>query len=133
MDTTVFDGGMAITGRVPVYLNGAKAELIVVILYDDANPNGIGKIAGARMVYGDNVTEAVAKEVPLKNGDRIDFLCDYYTYAGEYSDTYMLGDQWVYDGTYTVNDVYIPDAQYASAMYVFTDIYNNEYWTPVLP
>ena len=133
MDTTVFDGGMAITGRVPVYLNGARAELIVVILYDDANPNGVGQIAGARMVYSDGVTEAVAKEVPLKKGDRIDFLCDYYTYSGEYSDTYMLGDQWVYDGTYTVNDVYIPDAQYASAMFVFTDIYNNEYWTPVLP
>jgi hypothetical protein len=133
MDTTVTDSTYIVTGRVPIYLNGARAELIIVITGDSNHADGVAQIAGARMVYTSGETEAVAKEVPLKIGDRIDFLCDYYTYAGEYSDTYMLGDQWIYDGTYTVNDVYIPDAQYASAMYVFTDIYNNEYWTPVLP
>ncbi len=132
-DTTQFDGGFTVTGRVPVLLNGARAELIIVITYDSASPNGLGRIAGARMIYGEDVTETVTKDVVLKNGDRIDFLCDYYTYDGQYSDTYMMGDQWVYDGTYTVNDVYIPDPQYASVMYVFTDIYGSEYWTPVLP
>ncbi len=133
MDTTVYDGGMVITGRVPVLLNDQRAELIIVIVYDDAHPYGAAQIAGARMIYTDDTTETVAKDVVLKNGDRIDFLCDYYTYAGEYTDTYMMGEQWVYDGNYTVGDVYIPDPQYASAMYVFTDIYANEYWTPVLP
>ena len=29
----------------------------------------------------------------IKEGDKIDFLCDYYTLNNEYNDSYMLGDQ----------------------------------------
>ena len=68
----------------------------------------------------------------LIEGDVIDFICDYYTLEGEYQDSYMLGDAWTYDGDVTISNVYI-DADNASPMYLFTDIYCQTYWTPVIP
>jgi hypothetical protein len=118
---------------VPVLLNSQRAELIIVIVYDDAHPYGAAQIAGARLVYRDETTETVAKDVALKERDRIEFVYDYYTYSGDFVDAYTYGEPWYYDGNYTVSDMYLYESQYASAMYVFTDIYANEYWTPVLP
>ena len=128
-DTTVTGGKTVISGFVPVLLNGERAELIIV--FDDSNPNGY--IAGARYVYENGETETVAKGTEgLQKGDRIDFICDYYSYGGVYEDSYMIGDQLVYTGNHTISNVYI-DASRTSATYLFTDIYNREYWTPVIP
>ena len=67
--------------------------------------------------------------VELTPGDRIEFICDYYTYDGVYSDSYLYGEEIVYDGSLTVSDVLIPDASRAVATYRFTDIYGQTYWT----
>ena len=127
--STVDDGtAYSITGRVPVMINDVRAELILV--FDDAHPSGF--VAGARYDYRDGETETVAKSIDaLEEGDRIDFLCDYYAYDGTYLDSYYLGDPMIYHGTLTVSDVYI-DASTASATYRFTDLYNQTYWTPVM-
>ena len=116
-----------ITGRIPVLLNGDRAELIVV--FDNNNPKGY--IAGARYDYRNGETDAIAKELTeLKQGDKIDFLCDYYGYDGSFKDSYMLGEQYVVNGTPTVSDVYLPTGTKVSAVYRFTDIYGQHYWTP---
>ncbi len=128
-DTTVTNGETVISGFVPVLLNGSRAELIIV--FDNAHPSG--HIAGARYVYENVETETVAKGTEgLQKGDKIDFLCDYYSYDGVYQDSYMIGKQLVYTGDHTVSDVYI-DVSRVSATYLFTDIYNREYWTQVIP
>lgn len=127
---TLYDGdNCVITGRVPVMVNGERAELILV--FDEENPNGY--VAGVRSDYHNGETETVAKAVTaLSDGDTIDFLCDYYSYDGEYQDSYYLGDQMTVDGELTVSNVYI-DKKASSAAYRFTDIYCQQYWTPVLP
>lgn len=118
-----------ITGRVPVMLNGERADLILV--FDNEHPYGF--VAGARMDYRDGQTETVAKSMTqLNEGDVIDFICDYYGYDGSYQDSYLMGDQMVVSGELTISNVYI-DATKAQPTYLFTDIYQQQYWTPVLP
>jgi len=129
VDTTVDGDFYTITGRVPVLLNGSRAELLLV--FDSANPYGY--IAGARAAYVDGETETVAKGVvELEEGDVIEFICDYYNYDGSYSNSYLIGDPLTYTGDHIISNVYI-DAENASAMYVITDMYGQEYFTPVIP
>ena len=110
-------------------LNGDPASLIVV--YDDLDPYGY--IAGVRYDYSDSETETVAKELTeLTEGDKIDLVCDYYNYDGTYEDSYLLGSQITYTGENVIGDVEI-DASCANAAYLITDIYYNEFWTPVIP
>ena len=129
--TDTFDDGTnySITGYVPVMINDVRAELILV--FDNANPKGY--IAGARYVYTKGETETVAKGVEsLTEGDKIEFICDYYAYDGTYQDSYLMGDVVTYTGNNTISNVII-DADKCSATYLITDSYNNEYWTPVIP
>ena len=128
--STVDDGeNYSITGRVPVLLNGVRSDLILV--FDNENPYGY--IAGARFDYRDGETETIAKNLgQLNEGDTIDFLCDYYSYDGEYLDSYMLGQPLTVDGELMISDVYV-DADAARLTYLFTDIYNQQYWTAPAP
>ena len=125
--STVDDGdSYSITGRVPVLLNGSRADLILV--FDNAHPMGF--VAGARYDYRNGETETIAKSLTaLEAGDTIDFLCDYYSYAGEYQDSYFLGEPLTVTGELTVSNVEI-DRSAVSALYRFTDCYQQHYWTP---
>lgn len=129
-ESTVDDGDTySITGRIPVLYNGERAELVVE--FTDAAP--YGTIVGVRRVYTEGETATVAKTMDtVTDGDVIDFVCDYYSYAGEYLDSYMIGDQLVVDGELTISDVYV-DADAANLTYLFTDIYNQQYWTNPVP
>ncbi|MBR4959366.1 MAG: peptidase C11, partial [Clostridia bacterium] len=125
-ESTVDDGeSYSITGRIPVLYNGERAELVAV--FTDTNP--YGSIAGVRRVYNNGETETVAKTMDtVVPGDVIDFVCDYYSYDGEYLDSYMFGERLVVEDMLYLSDVYI-DADAASLTYQFTDIYNQKYWT----
>ena len=129
-ETTTDDGeDYTITGRVPVFHNGIRAELILV--FTDEDPTGT--VAGVRTVYTEGETDTVAKTMdPIVDGDVLDFICDYYSYEGAYLDSYMLGDQMVVDGELEISDVYI-DEKAANLTYLFTDIYNQQYWTEPVP
>ncbi len=128
-EDTYDDGeNYTITGRVPVLLNGELADLILV--FDNENPYGY--IAGARYGYKTE-TETVAKSLTELNiGDTLDFVCDYYGYDGSYQDSYLFGEQMIVSENMVISNVYI-DADAASATYRFTDIYQQDYWTPVIP
>jgi len=129
-ESTVDDGThYSITGRIPVLYNGERAELVVE--FTDADP--FGSVVGVRRIYKGGETQTVAKTMDaVTDGDVIDFVCDYYSYDGEYLDSYMLGDQLVVDGELEISDVYVDEAA-ASLTYLFTDIYNQQYWTPPAP
>ena len=128
MGTTQEDGTTTTLGRVPCLLNGERADLLVV--FDAQNPYGY--IAGARRDYKENETQTVAKSITaLEEGDTIDFLCDYYTYDGRYSDSYYLGEQMVVEGTPLISNTDVGDGG-ALVSYCFTDLYGQQYWTDVL-
>ncbi len=128
-ESTVDDGvNYSITGRVPVLYNGERAEL--VLEFTDENP--YGSVVGVRRVYTEGETATVAKTMEtVLAGDVIDFLCDYYSYDGEYLDSYMLGEQLIVEGELVISDVYVEAAR-ANFTYMFTDIYNQTYWTEPL-
>jgi hypothetical protein len=116
-----------IRGRVPAILNDQMVDIIVV--FNDENP--YGEVLGAQKRYDpETQTETVAKGlIDIVSGDRIDFLCDYYTYEGEYRDTYFLGDQYVATGTWEIENLPVGDLPYQMT-YRITDIYGNRFWTP---
>jgi len=125
-ESTVDDGfSYSITGRIPVLYNGDRAELVVV--FSDVDP--YGSITGVRRIYNNDETATVAKTLDtVVPGDVIDFVCDYYSYDGEYLDSYMLGEQLIVEDELYISDVYI-DADAANLTYIFTDIYNQSYWS----
>lgn len=125
-EATVDDGvSYSIMGRVPVLYNGERGEM--VLEFTDENP--YGSVVGVRRVYIEGETQTVAKTMDtVTDGDVIDFVCDYYSYEGEYIDSYMFGEQLVVEGELEISDVYI-DEEYANLTYLFTDIYNQKYWT----
>lgn len=128
--STVEDGGnYTITGRVPVRYNGSRAELILV--FDNENPYGFA--AGIQSVYLDGETDTAAKlQAGLQPGDTLEFLCDYYSYAGDYQDSYLLGEPvTVTEEGLVISDV--PLEGVTRAAYRLTDLYGQRYWTPAIP
>ena len=126
-ESTVTEGGVTtITGRVPCRINDERAELIIVF------ENDIGRVAGARYFYVEGETETVPKSLTeLSIGDTIVYVCDYYQYNGIYSDSYLYGEEFEYDGTLDVTDVAIR-TDHAVAAYRFRDIYGQTYWSEVM-
>ncbi|MDE6931049.1 MAG: peptidase C11 [Oscillospiraceae bacterium] len=126
---TVDDGtSYAITGRVPVLHNGSRAELILT--FDTERPQGY--VAGVQTVYLNGETDTVAKsQSELQPGDTLEFLCDYYSYDGDYQDSYLMGDPLIVtEEELTVGDVPLDGVTRAS--YRFTDIFGKHHWTPTL-
>lgn len=114
-----------ILGRVPVLLNGYKADII--LSFTDEDPHGT--VLGATENYDAADTEAFAKGfIELMNGDQIEYIADYYTYAGKYVDTYRISDPITVTGEWTIENIIIDQYDYQMS-YRFTDIYNNHYWS----
>ena len=117
-----------VTGYIPAFLNGERAELLVV--FDDENPHGV--ITGARKVYADGETDTVAKSTDaLVPGDILEFICDYYTYDGVYENTYYLGEPMTVTETMELSNVDVGSGPVLT-LFRFTDIYQNHFWTPAL-
>ena len=150
------DGTSTIMGYVPAYLNGERVKLLLT--WDNGKNSFV--ISGAVFDYNEGETELVAKSVTqtdfdtvmtdeekdpeeglksveeapefaLKDGDRLEFICDYYSYDGEYQDSFLLGDPVTISGE-PVIEYLKPDAGSLRLMYKFTDLYENEFWTPAL-
>lgn len=128
-DTTELgDDKYVISGYVPILLNGEKAKLL--LKFDNDNPDGV--VAGVSTEYVEGETDTIAKDITeLTNGDKIDFVCDYYTYDGTYQDSYLMGSQITYNGSLKINNTDVGSGG-LRLMYRFTDIYNREYWTPYI-
>ena len=77
-------------------------------------------------VHKDNVFVCIDKE----KGDKIQFVCDYYDYDGNYHDSYKLGNAFTLGETYLIGDAHFKKNYRVT--YCFTDIYQKRYWTPAL-
>ncbi len=107
-------------------LNGERADLILT--FDTEHPDGY--IAGARTNYDEEVTETVARGLTeLQAGDKLDFLCDYYSYDGTFLDNYYLGEPMTIEDEIIISNTDIGSGS-VQATYRLTDIYNRSYWTP---
>ena len=122
------NGGWIITGRVPVMLNGQRADLLIV--FDNEHEDGY--VAGARAAYTDE-TETVAKALSeIEDGSTVTFLADLYDYNQNYTASYTFGNPITVSGEIKVSSVYLPDKTKMLVTYRVTDIYNQAYWTPVI-
>ena len=119
-----------IVGRSPIMLNDQRADLILV--FDNEKPEGY--IAGVRYTYPEGETETVAKaQESLTEGDKIDFLCDYYGYDGAFQDSYFLGEQYTVGAdpsAIEISNTIVGDDILVT--YKFMDIFGETYWTPAL-
>lgn len=121
----------AITGRVPCELNGERTNLILV--FDSENEDGY--VAGACYDYEEGETDTIAKNLTeLVEGDKIDYICDFYGYDQKFQQNYYLGEQVTVKGDMSdmvINNLPVGDGT-ALVTYRFTDIYGKEFWTPAL-
>ena len=149
-DSMTVDGDKyVITGHCPILYNDQEADLILT--FDEENPYGyisgvrlisdtessnVGKLMNSVMA-GEPVDLEAGEEptiVPsVKEGDKIEFLADFYDYKGNFLDQYVLGEAWIVGS----EEPYIANMDVgegaALAMYKITDVYGKEYWTGVIP
>lgn len=109
-------------GYVPAYVNGGEARLILVWNGENAS------VAGYERVYD---TEVASRGlVPLKDGDTIELIGDFYTYEQAYDDQYIF-DTFVVSGTPVVSYEDVGEGD-CLVYYSLHDIYQNTYWTEPL-
>ena len=136
----VLDGNtMTTTGTVPVLLNGELANLIFVFEDDISKGENLNSyIAGVRFDYAepqgeDAVGMPEAKTAELTEGDKLEFVADYYGADGEFQDSYRISEEIAWTPDMQIG--YIDMSELKSnlvATFLFTDIYNNEHWTSAL-
>ena len=115
-----------ISGYVPAMLNDTQVQLIIV--FDSSKDSG--EVVGYRPVYGEEAKTVAKTVTEINDGDRIDLICDYYSYDQTYTDSYLFGETIIVDGELKVEDVeLILDGGRVLYSYCLTDIYGNEMWT----
>lgn len=108
-------------GYIPCMLNDEQVQLVVQ--WDE---EGLGYVVGALRQYDNGMS--MKGYIPVEDGDKIQLLCDYYTYEGEFEDSYDLDEPFLYDSSKVIS--YAPSVRGSYFVYyVLTDIYNNTYYT----
>ncbi|MBQ3947947.1 MAG: peptidase C11, partial [Ruminococcus sp.] len=88
--------------------------------------------AGAESAYVNNETDTVAKSLTELNvGDKLDFICDYYTYDKKYKDSYYFGNTMTVTNDMKISNEHVGDGA-VRIMYLITDIYNQQYWSEAI-
>ncbi len=127
-DTQEDGDNYTITGYVPALLNGTRVNLILV--FTNENPDGI--IAGATTDYIDGETETVAKSLTqLEEGDTLEFVCDYYTYDGEYENSYLLDEPLTVTKDMKIRNIDVGKGK-VKIVYRFTDTYNQTHYSEAI-
>ena len=113
------------TGYVPAFVNGLRMNL--VISFDSDDP--YGSVIGAVTDYSSDVDVAAKIDVLLNKGDKIELICDYFDYTGNYLDSYKFGDTITVPGDGLVIEN-VPTGNFNTiTMFRIIDIYGNEIWT----
>jgi hypothetical protein len=129
-ETIYAETGTIWLGYVPAVLNDTT-DIEIIIERD--GEDGEDYIAGYRLVEGNST---IGGEGTLGKGykqfkpdDKIDFICDFYTYDGDFDDSYYIGD------TLTIG-LTLPKVTYEDVgdnnvlqCYMLVDVYQNYSWT----
>lgn len=129
-------GDYTIIGRVPVLYTGKddqeaqRADLILV--FDQDKPEGY--ISGIRFTYTEEQeVDVIAKtQEVLEEGDKLDFLCDYYGYDGSFQDSYYIGEQFTVTDPENIEISNTIVGDDILVTYKFVDMFGETYWTPAL-
>ena len=125
------DGGYTITGYVPAFLNDKHVNLILI--FDTDHPQGY--IKGAKAIEegpgtGLSFEEMTSGLVPVRVGDRVDYVCDYYNYYGEFVNNYFFGYPMTMSEDPEISNIKVKGRK--SACYMITDRNGYRYWTPLI-
>ena len=122
-DTLNPDGTWTTIGRIPAMLNGELVNLQVI--FNDENP--YGTVTGAYPYYDNGETETSPKGlVPIQYGDKLIFVCDYYSYDGSYQSSHLLQSGFTVTSPLILSNTNITNNTIPS--YRITDLYGNHYW-----
>ena len=124
LGTTEYDNDeFVMYGYAPALLNDVRVNLIIEFINGED-----GYIAGAQYVYTDSESGTQAKMmIDIGKGDKIQFVCDYYDYDGNYRNSYPLGEAFTLGSSYVIGDAYF--SKNFRVTYCFTDLYQKQYWT----
>ena len=123
-DTPNPDGSWTTVGRIPALLNGELVNLQVI--FDGENP--YGTVTGAYPLYENGETETLPKGLlPIRRGDVLEFLCDYYGYDNSYQSSYTLGTGFIVGDKLELENLTLENSALIPSVRV-TDIYGNHYW-----
>lgn len=125
--TVEADGTVVTSGRVPVLYNGERANLIIEIVNDEP------AVVGVCYDYINGETDTKAKTITGYNPeDTVVFVADYYDYDNNYQASYPISEEITLENGLSAEYLYLADISSANACYRLTDIYANDYWTPVM-
>ena len=117
-------------GRIPAKItrNGEEMLMNIMVFIDQ---DGDAVVLGADPLYAGE-TETLGKgSIPLEKGDKIQLLCDYYTYDNAYEGSYTLGNAFTAGSSLTVEYLVLDNTE-LTVSYRLTDVYGNVYWTPAV-
>ena len=86
-------------------------------------------LLGADPLYAGETETQGKGSIPLEPDDKVQLLCDYYTYEGAYEGSYTLSDAFTLGSDPVIEYLTLANAD-ISVSYRLTDIYGNVYWTP---
>lgn len=129
------DGSWYTYGYVPAELtkksDGSVADIEILVYWDDAHKDGY--VAGYRMASDSSDGPGMYQRnmMQFEKGDELAFVCDYYTYEGEFDAQYYFGDTITVSGNLKVS--YENVEEYTTWVYFYLkDIYQNEYYTETI-
>ena len=117
-------------GRIPAKItrNGEEMLMNIMVFIDQ---DGDAVVLGADPLYAGE-TETLGKgSIPLEKDDKIQRLCDYYTYDNAYEGSYTLGKAFTAGSSLTVEYLVLDNTE-LTVSYRLTDVYGNVYWTPAV-
>ena len=128
------DGGWYTYGIVEAVFTSARTgetrDIDILLYWDDKHDGGYVK--GYRTSSdGEGPTQAERNVANFVKGDTIQFVCDYYTYDGEYDDKWLFGDPIVIDSALKVTYEEVGDYDVDVYGHIL-DVYGNDYYTETL-
>ncbi|MCR5092439.1 MAG: hypothetical protein K6B72_00485 [Lachnospiraceae bacterium] len=134
LQTTGDEDDYEILGYVPAFWNDEHVNIIVV--FDSDTPKGY--IKGVKLIEDGpgndlSVNEMTTGLKKIKEGDTLDFICDYYDYDGNFINNYFFGDTLEVEGSMKDLEIknYVIDGA-TEATYLLTDSEGDHYWTPIM-
>ena len=117
-------------GRIPARITRDGEQMLMnIMVFIDMEGNGF--VLGADPLYAGETETQAKGSIPIEKGDRIQLLCDYYTYDNACEGSYTLGNAFT-AGSSMVVDYRAISNDDVSVSYRLTDIYGNVYWTPAV-
>ena len=113
-------------------VSGSETVEMMVNLMVFINEDHDISILGAYPLYDDEIDTEAKGMIAVQKGDKIQLLCDYYTYDGAYEGSYTLGKAFTAGNSLKVEYLTLDNKGEMTVSYRLMDVYGNVYWTPAV-